>query len=181
VLVLIPLSCALAGIPLGGVQIGDPDMASQFANDGLLVAFVIAGFTGLAHAHWFLQRRKSRERSPAAAYLEQVTVRSRGGVVLLPLDDIDWIETQGNYLALHAGAATHLIRETSASFQAQLDPDRFIRIHRRTIVALDRVRALAPLGGGDAELTLGDGTKLRLSRSFREPVQARLESTAAGR
>jgi DNA-binding LytR/AlgR family response regulator len=95
-------------------------------------------------------------------------VKTRGRVTLVELDDVDWIETQGNYLALHVGSAVHLIRESHARFEEGLDPARFARIHRRMIVAVDRIGDIAPLGAGDAALRLKDGTELRVSRSFRD-------------
>jgi hypothetical protein len=180
VLVLIPVSCLLAFLSVAERRIGGTDLLGQFADNGLLLVFCTAGFCGLAHALHFRRRGGARAASAVvSSYLVQVPVKARGGVVLVALDQVDWIETQGNYLALHAGEATHLIRETSARFEARLDPERFVRIHRRRLVAVDRVRELKPLGGGDAELRLTDGTRLRLSRSFREPVQARLEGRRA--
>jgi two-component system LytT family response regulator len=114
--------------------------------------------------------------SPAGGgFATTVPIRSRGKLILLPLDAVDWIETQGNYLALHAGAAEHLIRETSIGFEAKIDPDRFARIHRQTIVALDRISAIAALPSGDATITLKDGTALRMSRGYRDGVRKRFE------
>ncbi len=97
---------------------------------------------------------------------------------MLELANVDWIETQGNYLALHAGPAVHLIRETSVRFEARLDPRRFVRIHRRTIVALDRIRDVAALSNGDASLRLNDGTELRMSRGFRDAVLEKVGARA---
>jgi DNA-binding LytR/AlgR family response regulator len=96
-------------------------------------------------------------------------------VAPVPIETVDWIETQGNYLALHVGAATHLIRETSVAFEAKLDPARFVRIHRRTIVAVDRVRELSPLLNGDAVVRLTDGRELKVSRGYRAMVRQALE------
>lgn len=182
-LVLIPISCGLAEISIGSTRVGDPDVGREFVDNGLLLVFVLAGFTAIAHARLFVGRGARAESAEAAApaYLRQIAVKVRGGLVLLPLDEVDWIETQGNYQALHVGGATHLVRETSARLEGQLDPERFARIHRRVLVAVDRVRALVPLGGGDAELTLVDGATLRLSRSYRERIQARLEGASASR
>lgn len=178
VLLLIPISCLLASLSVAARRIGDTDLAGQFVDNGLLLVFCISGFCGLAHALHFRGRSGGRTAESAApSYIAEVPVKARGGVVIVRFDQVDWIETQGNYLALHAGAATHLIRETAARLEARLDPDRFVRIHRRRLVAIDRVCELRPVGGGDAELRLADGTRLRLSRSFRERVQARLEGS----
>jgi hypothetical protein len=171
---LIVVSCLLAG--LGGFD-GSTDVPGQLAENGPLVAFCLAGLVALAHALRRHEGRKDRSASPLPArpYLTEIPVKARGGLVVVPLEDVDWIETQGNYLALHVGPAVHLIRETSARLEPRLDPERFARVHRRTLVALDRVRELRPLGGGDAELRLADGTRLRLSRSYRGPVQSRIQ------
>ncbi len=107
-------------------------------------------------------------------YLPRVAVRSRGRVVLLPVEAIDWIEAADNYVTLHAGGREHLLRETLASLERQLDPQRFVRIHRSTIVQIDRIAELNPATHGDAEVCLGDGTRLALSRTWRERVEQAL-------
>jgi two-component system LytT family response regulator len=153
-------------------------LLDQFAVDGLLLFFAVAALGGIAHAVLFFRRAQNATGAPppaAAGYLGSVPVKTRGKVEMLPLSDVGWIGTEGNYLALHAGAAAHLIRETSVRFEAKLDPARFMRIHRQTIVALDRIRAIATLASGDATVTLDDGTELRMSRGFREAVKAKFE------
>lgn len=146
-------------------------LGEEFEANWALVAFCIGGFIALAHAWLF---RDVIERQPAAVkrsdigtYLQHVAVKARGRVTYLDLAEVDWIESQGNYLALHAGAQVHLIRESLGALEAQLDPKCFVRIHRRTIIALDRVAAMTGLGAGDACLGLKDGTTLRLSRTYR--------------
>jgi DNA-binding LytR/AlgR family response regulator len=101
-------------------------------------------------------------------------VNTRGRIDLVRLDTVDWIESQGNYLALHLGGATHLVRDTLTRLEPQLDPARFVRVHRRAIVRIDRVDAMAPLSGGDAELRLTTGARVRVSRAHRERVRAAL-------
>ena len=157
-------------------------LREQFAVDGLLLFFCIAALTALAHAIHFFRRIQDAQSLPAAApstagdFLTAVPIKTRGALSMLDIGDIDWIETQGNYLALHAGAAVHLIRETSVKFEARLDPKRFARIHRRTIVALDRIARMSPLANGDATLRLRDGNDLRVSRNFREDVRTKFEA-----
>jgi two-component system, LytTR family, response regulator len=143
--------------------------------------FCVAAFIALAHAMRFSRRNAFYAPGPAqagAAYLTAVSVKSRGRVSMVDLASVAWIETQGNYLALHAGTDVHLIREASVKFEARLDPERFVRIHRRIIVAVDRVRDIAALTNGDATLRLDDGTELRMSRSFRENFRAKFEARA---
>ncbi len=148
-------------------------LREQIAVDGLLLFFCLAVLTAIAHATLFFGRIQVK---PDSGYLSTVPVKTRGRTVLVDLADVDWIETQGNYLALHAGSAVHLIRDTSVHFEAALDPARFTRIHRQTLVALDRIRAITALLGGDATLHLADGTELRVSRNFREVVKSRFEA-----
>jgi len=113
----------------------------------------------------------------AGGFWRRLVVKSGSVVRFLPVGDIDWIETRGNYLALRAGKTTHLIRETLTAFEAKLDPAAFVRIHRRVLVALDRVSEVAPAGNGDATVTLHDETQLRVSRNYRQ----RLRDTLAER
>ena len=77
------------------------------------------------------------------------------------------MEAAGNYLRLHVGGKTHLLRETMNNLEARLDPDRFWRIHRSTIVNVDRIRELQPLFHGDYVVVLHDGKELTLSRTYR--------------
>jgi two-component system LytT family response regulator len=101
-------------------------------------------------------------------------VRDGDRIHLVRLDDIDWIDAQGNYVAVHAGNTSFLHRETLTSLAARLDPRRFLRIHRSTLVNLDRVAAIEPRFYGDARVVLRNGVKLTLSRRFRDQARARL-------
>jgi DNA-binding LytR/AlgR family response regulator len=154
-------------------------LLDQMTVDGLLLFFAVVALTGIAHAVLFYrraQRALPAPEAPVTGYLMVVPVKTRGRVTLLEIARVDWVEAQGNYLALHAGSETHLIRETSARFETLLDPGRFVRIHRQSIVALDRVRTIASLPSGDATVTLGNGTELRMSRSYREAVRGKFEA-----
>jgi two-component system LytT family response regulator len=103
-------------------------------------------------------------------YAERVLVRTAGRVVFLRVEEIDWIEAAGNYVRLHAGRDAHLVHEGLAALAARLDPSRFARVHRSTIVNLDRVRELQPWFHGDAVAILRDGTKVQVSRTYREAL-----------
>jgi two-component system LytT family response regulator len=100
--------------------------------------------------------------------IDRFTVTRAGRTSVVNVDDIDWIESDGNYVTLHVGPQQHLVRGTLTATASQLDPDRFIRIHRRFIVNVGRVRAIEPWLGGDALLVLHDGRKLRLSRNYKQ-------------
>jgi two-component system LytT family response regulator len=114
------------------------------------------------------------DKAGSAPSLERIPVKGRGGTLLLAPTELDWIEAQGNYLALHVGPAAHLIRETLSGLEARLDPSRFVRIHRGAMVNLDRVRQVTPLGNGDAVIRLDTGAELRLSRKHRQALLARI-------
>ena len=116
------------------------------------------------------------ERTP----LDRVAVKVDGVLRIVRTADVDWWETDGNYIRLHVGATSHLIRATAASIEAQLDPRQFLRIHRRYIVNIDRVVEVQPWFGGDAVVVLRGGSKLRLSRTYRERLHARLLGARVG-
>jgi two-component system, LytTR family, response regulator len=102
---------------------------------------------------------------------ERLMVRSDGRLYFVRIDDIDWIEAAGNYVKLHVGRDTHLMRETMAGIEKLLDPSRFLRIHRSAIVNLDRVREMQPWFSGEYTVILRDGTQLRLSRVYRDRLE----------
>ncbi len=85
--------------------------------------------------------------------------------------DVDWIAAEDNYVRLHVGRESHLMRETLAAMERTLDPRRFVRIHRSTVVNVDRVRSIESWGVGEFLLVLQDGTKLQSSRGYRERVR----------
>ena len=107
-------------------------------------------------------------------YLERLAVRSGSRIVFVRVSEIDWIEASGNYARLHAGKSEYLLRETMSALEAQLDPRQFMRIHRSTLVRVDRIRELEPLYQGDYVVILEDGTRLTSSRSYRDKLQALL-------
>jgi two-component system, LytTR family, response regulator len=106
--------------------------------------------------------------------LEFLTVKSAGQVAFVSLPEIDWIEAADYYAGLHVGAKTHLLRRSIAELEQELDPAVFCRIHRSTIVNLNRVRGLKLDEDGDYTVLLESGTCLRLSRRYRKQLQSRL-------
>jgi two-component system LytT family response regulator len=110
-------------------------------------------------------------RGAAGTWLTRVSVKVSEHIRLIATGEIDWIEANGNYVDIHAGAATYLHRETLRQLQDTLDPSRFLRVHRAVIVNVDRVREVHPLFNGNAELVLHDGTRIGLSRRFREQAR----------
>ncbi len=104
-------------------------------------------------------------------YLKRFACRTGGRIVFIKVEDVTWIEATGNYVSLHAGKETHLVRETMNGLEPKLDPEQFIRIHRSTIVSLDRVQSLQPWFQGELVLLLTDGTRLTVGRSFRSRLK----------
>jgi two-component system LytT family response regulator len=100
--------------------------------------------------------------------LERLVIKSAGRVFFLRVEEIDWIEAAGNYVRLHVGKEAHLLRDTMNSIEGRLDPKRFLRIHRSTIVNIERIQELQPLFHGDYVVILRDGTQLNLSRGYRQ-------------
>ena len=101
-------------------------------------------------------------------YLERLIVKSVGRVFFLKTDEIDWIEAAGNYLKIHVGRESHLIRETMHGIEAKLNPEKFLRIHRSTVVNIDSIKELHPMFSGDYAVILRNGTEITLSRSYRD-------------
>lgn len=150
------------------------------ALDYLLKPFAQKRFTeALTHAKEQIRTQPSASYSQqlisllgeirsGSKYLERLAVKSGGRVYFLKVADLDWIEAAGNYVTLHVGSESHLLRETMNGMESQLDDRKFIRIHRSTLVNIDRIKALTPLFHGDYVVTLHNGTRLTLSRSCRE-------------
>lgn len=104
-------------------------------------------------------------------YVERLAVKAGGRILFVRTDDIEWIGAEGNYARLHTGNRSHLLRETMSSLQEKLDPERFLRIHRSTIVSTDAIVELEPLFQGDYVVILKNGTRLTSSRGYRANLQ----------
>ena len=104
--------------------------------------------------------------------LDRFVVKSRGKVYFVRADEIDWIEASGHYLTLHVGREEHLIRGTIKDVESRLDRERFVRVHRSTIVNVDRIKELLPAFHGEYVIVLRDSTRLSSSRGHSERLQA---------
>jgi two-component system, LytTR family, response regulator len=114
--------------------------------------------------------------------LDRIVVKSAGEVCFLRTSDIEWIEAADYYACLHVGAKTHLLRRSMAELEQDLDPNMFCRVHRSSIVNLERVQGLKLAEDGEYEIMLENGTRVRLSRRYRKHLETRLGlsgSTAA--
>ena len=115
-----------------------------------------------------------RDLEPAPQRLERFVIKSGGRVFFVRADEIDWIEAAGNYVKLHVGTETHLLRETMNAVEAQLPRETFYRIHRCHIVNIERVKELQPWFNGEYVVFLRTGARLTLSRGYREKLQDRI-------
>jgi two-component system LytT family response regulator len=142
----------------------------------------------LQHARASLERRRAGDlgrrllalvndikTEPGPARLDRLVVKSGGRVFFLRTDEIDWIEAAGNYVRLHLGEESHLFRETMNRMESRLDSRRFVRIHRSRIVNTERVKELQPWFNGEHVVVLQNGTRLTLSRGYREKLQEQLK------
>jgi two-component system LytT family response regulator len=124
------------------------------------------------------QEAQPQREGPVGRYagstVSRMMVKSGGRTTILPVEEIDCIEAEGNYARLHTRSKDHLIRETLHDLTLRLDPTQFIRIHRSAIVRIGAVKSLEPLFNGDYAVRLQDGKELTLSRTYRENVLAML-------
>jgi two-component system LytT family response regulator len=120
------------------------------------------------------QTPDSQIRSHAPAGPDRLAIRSRGRLIFVKLESVDWFEAADNYINVHCGRQTHIIRETMTALESRLDPARFLRVHRSAIVNLDRVQELQPWFRGDYRVILHDGTELTLTKTHRGKLESRL-------
>jgi two-component system LytT family response regulator len=118
---------------------------------------------------------RNPERAAHKEPIDRVVIKSGGRIYFLKIEEIDWVEGAGDYLSLHSGNQTHLIRETMGNFHAKLDSQKFLRIHRSTLVNIERIKDIQPLLKGDYIITLTSGIRLKASRGYRRELQALLD------
>lgn len=124
-----------------------------------------------------LEGREQRpEEQPRTRYVTRLLIKSAGRVFFLKTDEIDYIQAEDYYVKLHVGRKGHLLRETMNEMEAKLDPSKFLRIHRSSIVNIERIREMQQHFNGEYIVLLHDGTELKLSRSRREQLQSLLKS-----
>ena len=108
---------------------------------------------------------------PQHRYLERLVVKSGGRIFFLPVSEIDWIESADNYVNLHSGRESHLIRETLTSLETKLNPEEFLRIRHSAIVNVRKIKELHPLFKGEYEIVLHNGVKLTSSRRYKHKLE----------
>jgi two-component system LytT family response regulator len=131
-----------------------------------------------AHAADFGQRLKHLLADftlDDAGHQTRLAVRSNGRTLFISTEEIDWVGAANSYTELHVGRETHLLRETISQLERQLDPRKFVRIHRSTIVNIARIKEMSPLFNRDQVLILRDGTRLSVSRTYYDKLMSLLK------
>jgi two-component system LytT family response regulator len=146
------------------------------ALDYVLKPFSAERFkSALMHARQHLSQKRAGVHQPAAAERrDRLIIKSSGRIYFVRTQDIDWCEAAGNYVRLHVGPQTHLVRGTMGYIESQLDPGQFVRVHRSTIVNVDRIQELRSSFNGEYMILLHDKTRLTLSRGYRDGLQTKL-------
>jgi two-component system, LytTR family, response regulator len=109
-------------------------------------------------------------------YLQRFVVKLDSRIFAVPTDQVDWIESAANYVRLHVGQNTHLVRATMTTVEASLDPRQFLRVHRNAIVNLARVQEYRMPARGSMSVVLKDGTRVPLSRGYQPAVRKLLQN-----
>lgn len=162
------LSNAVARVPLAfarGFAVATRDLVAGLTEFAPPAALAFAVIVVLAHV---------LHRQPAAP--EVLTISDRGATHLVPLAEILWLEAEDNYVLVHTSARTYTARQKIGDLEARLSAASFLRVHRSSLVRADAVRAVRPLGRGDFEVVLADGTAVRGARSRRAAVDALLSA-----
>lgn len=174
--VLIVVSCVLAAWMFEQRLTPRLDeIRQELTANFVLLVFGLAVFLGFVS----VARGAQPAVSAVGARADSLVFDERGRTLVVRLGDIEWMESQGNYQAVRAAGATHLVRRTLAALEAELDSNRFVRIHRRVIVGVDFVRDVAALSNGDAEVRLADGRTFRAARGRRARLSAALAKLGA--
>jgi two-component system, LytTR family, response regulator len=124
-----------------------------------------------------LPARSDAPDASAPAPIGRIVVRDRDRVVFIDVADIDWIGADGDYVRIHTAGKSHLVRDTMAAMEARLDPAAFVRIHRSTIVNSSRIKEMRPYSSREYAVVLKDGTRLRLSRRYRDRLRTHFRET----
>jgi two-component system LytT family response regulator len=152
------------------------------ALDYLLKPFSAERFrAALGHAREHVVQRRAGQSGPVsardpapAARRNRVMIKANGRIHFVRMTEIDWCEAAGNYVRVHVALQEYLVRDTMSHLESQLDPHQFMRIHRSTIVNVDRIQEMQSSFNGEYVVLLRGGTRLTLSRGYREAIQTRL-------
>ncbi len=182
-MVLIPL-VTLAGKLLAAAAVGPapptasglllPVLISTFYNIPIYVAVAAIG-QGFARAARGRPGAASETEASPRVYSRRLAIREKGRTEVIDTHDIDYVDVAGHYLCVHVGGVVHVTRGQIGNLQERLDPREFVRVHRSSLVRLDRVKAFAERHNGDCDVILADGSRVLLSRTYRETVRERLD------
>jgi len=156
---------------------GSADRTEAAPDNGMKVAQLERGKTPMSN-NTIIAEMSSRLHEllpispPPAAPGRRLILKTDGRFILMDEAKVDWVESAGNYVCVHAAGATHIVRETLTRFAERLDPQQFQRIHRTTVINVARVRELLPFQRGDYLVILTDGTERILSRRYRDQFMA---------
>jgi DNA-binding LytR/AlgR family response regulator len=175
---------ALRLLWFGGI-VGEPHsfpltldrLVYEFAKDIIAYALLSAGAVALRH---YLTRPAPAvpaepavvSEPPAEPLPERFAVRRKGREIMVEVADIDWIEASGNYAVLHVGDETFEIRSSLTRLEGELDPKRFVRVHKSHLVNIARVVEVTPWVSGDWRIRLQGGAEVNLSRRYRQRFEA---------
>lgn len=156
-------------------------LAYEFAKD--IVSYIMLS-AGIVALHHILQRFPAAAPAvvvepsvdlsigPSAERPERFAVRKRGKEIMVEVADIDWVEAAGNYAVLHVGGDTLEIRSSLTKLEGELDPRRFVRVHKSYVVNVARIAEVTPWISGDWRIRLQDGAEVNLSRRYRQRFEA---------
>jgi two-component system LytT family response regulator len=129
------------------------------------------------------QVRRARDDAPVAAAAPEpanrLVFKAGSEYIFISPDDLIWIEAQGNFVKLALAPQTHLVREPLQSVEERLDPRQFVRVHRSFLINARHIRRIMPILYGDYQVLMSDGTKIRMSRSYRDKLKALLPANLA--
>ena len=151
-------------------------VVEEFHQSVLVYSLIIAIYS--AHQFFFKPVRvevEVEQTSPPVEYLSRVSIKVNGRIVLLNVEDVEWITSEGNYVSLHSKGKGYLLRETMDRIEKKLDPAAFVRLRRSTIVRINQIQELHPSSKGEFEVLLKDGTTLSSSRRYRKNLQSALK------
>ena len=113
----------------------------------------------------------------SAKETNKIAIKESDSTVLVSIDSIDWVDAAGDYMCIHVGGETHVMRSTLKNLMSRLDPEKFKRVHRSTVVNLDRIVKVTPLQKGEFMLDLDCGEKLKVSRNYRQEIKLYLDES----
>ena len=122
-----------------------------------------------------IENKAAQQTAAPSEYLSRVSIKVNGRIVLLNIEDVEWIASEDNYVSLHSKGKTYLLRETMDRMEEKLDPSSFVRLRRSTIVRIDQIQELHPASKGEFEILLKDGTRLSSTRRYRKNLQTTLK------